>query len=102
MKSETIKGDHLAWKRLPQYLVRLSLEYPYIFDFVKYETLRAEIDYKTFKEYAWVLWEGKMQMPELRNLGCLSGIMSECISLGTYRKGMAIKEGQSQPQFEEN
>jgi len=59
MRSETIKGEAASWKRLPQYLVRLCLEYPYLLDLVKYETMRAEIDYKTYKEFAWVLWEGK-------------------------------------------
>lgn len=45
LKSETIKGDSLAWKKMPLYLIRLSLENPFLFDYVKYEVQRAEIDY---------------------------------------------------------
>ena len=44
MKSETIKGDILAWKRLPFFLIKLSLENPFLFDYIKYETMRAEVD----------------------------------------------------------
>jgi len=45
MKSDTIKGDILAWKKLPKFLIKLSIENPFLFDFLKYETMRAEIDY---------------------------------------------------------
>jgi hypothetical protein len=63
MRSETIKGDSLAWKKLPLFLIELCLDNRFLFDFIKYETMRAEIDYMTRmgfnREYAWVLWEGK-------------------------------------------
>jgi hypothetical protein len=45
MKSETVKGDSMAWKRFPSILVKLSLENKFVFDYIKYETMRAEIDY---------------------------------------------------------
>ena len=58
MKSETVKGDSMAWKRFPQILIKLSLENRFIFDYIKYETMRAEIDYAQIG-YKWVMWEGR-------------------------------------------
>lgn len=49
MRSETIKGDILAWKKFPMYMVKLALENPFLYDFIKYETLRVEVDDKTPK-----------------------------------------------------
>ena len=66
MKSDTIKGDVQAWKKLPKFLIKLSVENPFLFDFIKYETLRAEIDYHTSSSTAWVLWENKVRMPNLK------------------------------------
>jgi hypothetical protein len=80
MKSDTIKGDILAWKKLPKFMIKLALENPYLFDFIKYETMRAEIDHDTTSSTAWVLWENKLQMPDLKKLGILSGMMSECVN----------------------
>lgn len=102
MKSETIKGDILAWRKLPKFLIKLSLENPFLFDFIKYEVMRAEIDHLTQKQYAYVLWENKTVMPDIRKLGILSGMMSECVNMGSVKRGMAKKEGQSQPCYEEN
>jgi hypothetical protein len=45
LRSETVKGDPLAWKKLPLILLRTCLENPFLMDFVKYETMRAEIDF---------------------------------------------------------
>ena len=59
MRSDTIQGDTLGWKKLPQFLLKVCLENPFLFDFVKYEVMRAEIDFKAMKDFAWVLWEGK-------------------------------------------
>ena len=59
MKSDTIKGDILAWKKLPKFMIKLAIENPYLFDFIKYETMRAEIDHDTTSSTAWVLWENK-------------------------------------------
>lgn len=80
MKSDTIKGDVNAWKKLPKYLLKLSIENPFLFDFIKYETMRAEIDYHTSSSTAWVLWENKVRMPDLKKLGLLGGYMSECVN----------------------
>ena len=106
MRSETVKGDSLAWKKLPLFLIELCLENRFVFDFIKYETLRAEIDYMTKlgvnREYAWVLWEGKNQPPDLRRLGCLSGIMNEGVVQGSIRRGMLKSEGDQIPQWDDN
>jgi hypothetical protein len=80
MKSETIKGDILAWKRLPFFMLKLSLENPFLFDYIKYETMRAEVDDKLANQYAYVIWEGKMEAPNLRKIGCISGMITECIN----------------------
>ena len=93
MKSETIKGDILAWKKLPKFLIKLSLENPFLFDFIKYEVMRAEIDHHTKKQYAYVLWENKTVMPDIRKLGIISGMMSEAVSMGSIKRGMIKKEG---------
>ena len=106
MRSETVKGDSLAWKKLLLFLIELCLENRFVFDFIKYETLRAEIDYMTKlgvnREYAWVLWEGKNQPPDLRRLGCLSGIMNEGVVQGSIRRGMLKSEGDQIPQWDDN
>lgn len=80
MKSETIKGDILAWKRLPFFLLKLSLENPFLFDYIKYETMRAEVDAKLANQYAHVIWENKMEAPGLRKIGCLGGMITEAIN----------------------
>ena len=80
MKSETIKGDVQAWKKLPKFLIKLAIENPFLFDFLKYETMRAEIDYYTSSSTACVLWENKVRIPDLRKLGLLNGIMSESVN----------------------
>ena len=80
MKSETIKGDYLAWKRLPFFLLKLSLENPFLYDYIKYETMRAEVDDKLANQFAYVIWEGKMEAPNLRKIGCLGGMITECIN----------------------
>ena len=82
MKSETVKGDSLAWKRFPTVLVKLSLEHRFLFDYIKYETLRAEIDYNS-SGYKWVMWENKPKHKDLTKLGCYAGFMQECIKLGS-------------------
>jgi len=100
MKSETIKGDSLAWKRFPQYLIRMALENRFFFDYIKYETMRAEIDHST-AGLKWVMWEGKPQHPNLKRLGSISGYMEECVNLGSQRRGF-LKEESSVPKHEEN
>ena len=79
MRSETVAGDVFAWKKLPQFLLKLCLENPFLFDFVKYETMRAEIDHSAVREISWVLWEGKNRPPQLNKLGCLSGLLYEYV-----------------------
>jgi hypothetical protein len=44
MRTETIKGDIFAWRKLALFLIKLSIENRYLFDFIKYETMRAEVD----------------------------------------------------------
>jgi len=44
MKSETIRGELNAWRKFPIYLMVLSLENPFLWDYVKFEIMRAEID----------------------------------------------------------
>ena len=89
LKSETIKGDSLAWKKMPMYLIKLSLENPFLFDYVKYEVQRAEIDYSASSQYKWVLWEGKNYSPELKRLGCLSGLMEQCVHFGSIKQNLS-------------
>lgn len=100
MKSETIKGDILAWKRLPFFLLKLSLENPFLFDYIKYETMRAEVDDKLANQYAYVIWENKMEAPNLRKIGCLGGMITECINQGSSRRG--LKRNSTQGTHEEN
>lgn len=79
MRSETIRGELNAWRKLPTYLVYLSLENPFLFDFVKYEILRAEIDHLASRSSSYILWDNKMRPPEIRKIGCMSGLMYECV-----------------------
>lgn len=70
MRSDTIKGDLLAWKKLPLYLVKMCVANRYLFDYVKFETMRQEIDAVILKQHRWVLYENKdMPADILRNLG---------------------------------
>jgi len=64
--------------------------------------MRAEIDFKVNKEYSWVLWEGKTQVPELKKLGCLSGLMVECVNQGSQRRGLPKMSRRQLPTFCEN
>lgn len=83
-------------------MLKLSIENPFLFDFIKYETMRAEIDYHTSSSTAWVLWENKVKMPDLKKIGLLNGYMSECVNQMQIKKGVQKKEGQLQPCFEES
>ena len=75
-------------------MLKLSIENPFLFDFIKYETMRAEIDYHTSSSTAWVLWENKVKMPDLKKIGLLNGYMSECVNQMQIKKGVQKKEGQ--------
>lgn len=90
MRTETIKGDIFAWRKLPLFIIKLSLENRYLFDFIKYETMRAEIDATILEQYQWILWEGKNTPPNIRKLGCLSGMIAECVNKGSLRLGLPI------------
>lgn len=94
MKSETIKGDILAWKRLPFFLIKLSLENRFLFDYIKYETMRAEVDDTLANQYAYVIWENKMEPPNLRKIGCLGGMVTECVNQGSSRRGLPLSSQQ--------
>jgi len=89
MKSDATKGDQLPWKRLPFILLRLCLENRFLFDFIKYETMRAEIHDQLANSYAYVLWDNKLQPPNLKRIGCLGGIIAECVREGSSRRGLA-------------
>jgi hypothetical protein len=41
-------------------------------------------------------------MPDIRKLGILSGMMSECVNMGSLKRGMAKKQEQSSPCYEDN
>jgi len=87
MRSETIKGELNAWRKFHIYLVVLSFEHPFLFDYVKFEIMRAEIDNNSLRDNTWVLWDNKFRPPELRKVGCLSGLLYECVHLGSLRSG---------------
>jgi hypothetical protein len=94
MKTATIKGDILAWKRLPFFLIKLSLENRFLFDYIKYETMRAEVDDTLANQYAYVIWENKMEPPNLRKVGCLGGMITECVNQGSSRRGLPLDSQQ--------
>lgn len=98
MRSETIKGDCLAWKRLHLYLLRLLLQNRMLLDYVKYEVLRAELDAIADAKNKWVLWEQK-DKPDLTRLGLISGLLVEAVSLGSMRRGVE-RSISSEPEFE--
>lgn len=80
MRSETVKGDPQAWKRLHLYLLKLFLQNRMLFDYVKFEVLRAELDADADTKNRWVLWEQKTNHADLSKLGCISGLMEEAVN----------------------
>ena len=87
MRSETIKGDSLAWKKLHLYLLRLMVQNRYIFDYLKFEVLRAELDFNAELSNRWVLWDQKKSQNDLINLGCIAGMIEEAVNLGSKMRG---------------
>ena len=81
-------------------MLRLLLENRFFFDYIKYETMRAEIDYVN-KSMRWVMWEGKPQHENLKRLGSISGYLEEAVNQGSKRRGF-LKEESTIPKHEEN
>lgn len=102
MRSETIKGDPMAWKRLHFYLLKLFLQNKMLFDYVKYEVLRAELDADADNKNRWVLWEQKTNHADLTKLGCISGLLLEAVHQGSLRRGIKKREEQFEPEYENN
>ena len=102
MRSETIKGDSLAWKRLHLYLLKLLIQNRYMFDYLKFEILRAELDANAELSNRWVLWEQKRSQNDLIKLGCIDGLVEEAVSLGSTMRGLQRKEDNNEPEFEHN
>jgi len=102
MRSETIKGELNAWKKFPIYLVVLSFENPFLFDYVKFEIMRAEIDTNSNRDSTWVLWDNKFRPPELRKAGCISGLLYECVHLGSLKYGREKSSDPNAPKHQEN
>lgn len=58
MRSETVIGGCKdGWQYIPQLLLKLVLKNEFIFDYLKYETLRAELNYGVLKEKSQMLWD---------------------------------------------
>ena len=90
MRSETVIGAcRDTWQVLPQTLTRLVVENEFIFQYLKYETLRAEVNYGIRKKQSQILWDDKFQAPEVQKLGVLAGIVSEVVSLGSTKRGLS-------------
>lgn len=102
MRSETIKGDPIAWKRLHLYLLKLTLQNRILFDYVKFEVLRTELDSNADSKNKWVLWEQKSNHADLVKLGCICGILDEAVNLGSIRRGAKKREDQLDPEYEPN
>lgn len=101
MRTVTIKGDPTAWRRLHLYLLRLFLNNKMLFDFIKYEIMRAELDASADTKNKWVLWEQKNNHADLVKLGCISGILVEAVSIGSTRRGL-LKSESTEPEHEVN
>ena len=78
----------------------MVLENRFFFDYIKYETMRAEIDHSTSGQ-KWVMWEGKPKHENLIRLGSISGYLEECVNLGSIRRGF-LKEESPVPKHEDN
>ena len=82
--------------------MKLSLENRYLWDYMKFETLRQEVDASIGVANRWVLWDNK-EIPQniLRAIGCLAGLTAECINRGSLRVGLPIEDGEH-PTHEDN
>ena len=76
-------------------MVKLGLENRYIFDYLKFETIRQEVDGSIANDKRWVLWDNKEVSQEVLNrIGCFAGLTYECINRGSMRNGLPIIEGE--------
>jgi len=41
-------------------------------------------------------------MPDIRKVGIISGLMSECVNMGSMKRGMQKKQDQTSPSYEDN
>jgi hypothetical protein len=64
------------------------MKHEFIYDYLKYETLRAEINYGVKRKKSQILWDDKFQVPGINKLGALSGIVCEVVNLGSLRRGL--------------
>ena len=69
-------------------MLKLVMKHPFIFDYMKYETLRAEINYGVRRKKSQILWDDKFQIPEIYKLGALSGVLCELVNLGSIKRGL--------------
>lgn len=51
----------------------------FIFDYLKYETLRAELNYGVSKEKSQMLWDEQFQVPNMAKIGVISMLLSEVV-----------------------
>ena len=78
------------------------MENRFVFDLVKYEIMRAELDASCDAKNRWVLWESKNKTKDLVKLGCIGGIISETVNIGSTRRGMLKAEAPSEPEYHGN
>ena len=104
MRSETVANCNARenWKKLPLILLRLLVRHPFLNDLLKYETLRAEINYGVRRKKSQILWDDKFQVPGLSKLGALSGMIGELVKLGSTRKGLPRNANGKPTGHEEN
>ena len=75
--------------------MKLCVENRYLWDFLKFETLRQELDANISNQHRWVLYDNKEVPQEIaRNMGLLAGLTSECVNQGTKREGLEVEEGE--------
>ena len=98
MRSETIIGNSRnSWKNAPLNLLKIIVNTPFVFDYLKFEVIRAEINYGIKKKESLVLWEEKFKISDISKLGLISGILSEVVNLGAMR---SLTNGQISPKNE--
>ena len=73
-----------------------------LFDYIKFEVLRAELDADADTKNRWVLWEQKTNHADLSKLGCISGLMEEAVNQGSLRRGCKIRDEFGDKEYEPN
>lgn len=85
---EVIERCGNNWIDMPLVFLKALLNSQFLFDYLKYETLRAEINFGIKREKSQFMWDGQFQVPDLKKMGALSGIVSEFVSLGSTKLGL--------------